>query len=70
MNVYKKPETEIDLCTELDNIILQTSLSRTNMAVDLGNAVDPWDPNAGLSEYNGIWDEEEEEEDLSKLKNK
>ena len=57
MNVYKKPETEIDLCTELDNIILQTSLSRTNMAVDLGNAVDPWDPNAGLSEYNGIWDE-------------
>ncbi|MBR5084202.1 MAG: hypothetical protein IKX33_06340 [Prevotella sp.] len=69
MNVYKKPETEIVLCTELDSI-LQLKLSRANLAVEPGNAVDPWDPNAGLSEYNGIWDEEEEEEDLSKLKNK
>ena len=61
MNVYKKPETEIVLCTELDSI-MQFRLSRTNIVVEPGNAVDPWDSHAGLSEFNNLWDEEEEED--------
>ena len=69
MDVYQKPETDIVLCTELDSIMQLFKLSRTKMAVEPGNAVDPWDPGAGLSEYNAIWDEEEEDNDFSKLKN-
>lgn len=70
MNVYKKPETEIVLCNELDSIMFK--LSRANIVVEPGNAVDPWDSHAGLSEFNNIWDEEEEEEDndFRKLKDK
>lgn len=72
MNVYKKPETEIVLCTELDSIMQFNKLSRANIVVEPGNAVDPWDSHAGLSEFNNIWDEEEEEEDndFRKLKDK
>ena len=58
MDVYQKPETDIVLCTEQDSLLLK--LSRTRMAVEPGNAVDPWDTNAGLSEFNTIWDDEEQ----------
>ena len=61
MDVYQKPETDIVLCTEQDSLLLK--LSRTRMVVEPGNAVDPWDTNAGLSEFNTIWDDEEQEED-------
>ena len=62
MDVYQKPETDIVLCTEQDSL-LGLKLSRTRMAVEPGNAVDPWNTNAGLSEFNSIWDDEEQEED-------
>ncbi|MCR5241032.1 MAG: hypothetical protein K6E15_12865 [Prevotella sp.] len=46
-------------------------MSRTRMVVEPGNAVDPWDTNAGLSEFNTIWDDEEQEEDnFLRLKDK
>ena len=70
MNVYQKPETDIVLCTEQDSL-LGLKLSRTRMAVEPGNAVDPWNTNAGLSEFNSIWDDEEQEEDnFLRLKDK
>ena len=71
MKTYQKPETDIVLCTEQDSL-LQFNLSRTRMVVEPGNAVDPWDTNAGLSEFNTIWDDEEqeEEEDFRKLRDK
>lgn len=70
MNVYHKPETDINLCTELD-CLMQVRTSLTRIIVEPGNAVNPWDPNAGLSEFNSIWDEEDEEDNnLNKLKNK
>ena len=53
MDVYQKPETDIVLCTEQDSL-LQLKLSRTRMVVEPGNAVDPWDTNAGLSDFNNI----------------
>jgi hypothetical protein len=73
MNVYQKPETDIVLCTELDSLlgfVKASSGGRTQVVVDMGNAVDPWSPNAGLSEYNEIWDDEETEDNSpNKLKN-
>ncbi len=65
MNVYQKPEVEIDLWTEADALlqIVKASKGVTSIIrLDRDSAVDPWDPNAGLSEYNNIWDDAEDDD--------